>query len=227
MVRLVRLLRWTITPIGPKTWDWAVWATGGVTLLATAVYLLIPQAGELVVFFTMMFLTSGPMSTFLPAASEPILMAFGRLYPPLVLAVVGTAAIIGIECLNYRLFGAVLHSRALEAVRVTKATRTVLGWYRVWPFGTVVVCALTPAPFWLARCCAALERYPAPRFLLATAAGRFPRLWLIALAGTVMPFAPSQIFAGGMVVVVLAMAVGLLRRQWVRAVPAPVLVDGG
>ena len=46
----------------------------------------------------------GPVSPFLPAAYEPVLMHYGTLYPPLVVAGIGTVANLVVEALNYVLY---------------------------------------------------------------------------------------------------------------------------
>jgi membrane protein YqaA with SNARE-associated domain len=160
-----------------------------------------------------MFLTSGPFSTFLPSASEPILMAFGKLHSPLLLALIGVSAIALVEWLNYRVFGAVLMARQMEKVRSAGMTRWVMAGFTVLPFPTIVVAALTPIPFWLARCCAVISGYPMPRFILGTAIGRFPRIWLIATIGTFLPVTGATILLVGGVIVLAAGAVVVAQRR--------------
>lgn len=175
---------------------------------------LLPGSAELTVFAWVMFLTSGPFSTFWPSASEPMLLAFGQLYAPFLLALIGVAAIALVEWLNYRVFGAVLLARRLEKVRSARLTRWVMKWFAVLPFTTVVIAALTPIPFWLVRCCAVLAHYPMPRFILATALGRFPRLWLIAAMGSLLPVSTATILTvGGLVVLGAGAAAAMSRRR--------------
>lgn len=181
--------------------------------MSVAVWWLLPGADELAAFAWLMFFTSGPTSTFLPSASEPILMAFGKLYPPLLLAVIGVAAIALVEWVNYRVFGAVLLARKMERVRSAKVTRGIKACFDVQPFSTVVIAAFTPIPFWVARCCAVISLYPMQRFIVATALGRFPRIWLIATVGTLLPFSSSAILAGGGVVILGAGAAAAVTRR--------------
>jgi membrane protein YqaA with SNARE-associated domain len=181
--------------------------------VSLAVWWAFPGCEELAAFAWLMFFTSGPTSTFLPSASEPILMAFGKLYPPLLLATIGVAAIALVEWINYRVFGAVLLARRLERVRSARFTRRLMTWFDVQPFATVVIAALTPIPFWIARCCAVISRYPMPRFIAATALGRFPRIWLIATVGTLLPFTSSAILAGGGVLILVAATAAAVGRR--------------
>jgi hypothetical protein len=68
-------------PIAPKAWNALLYCCGGAAAACVGAYLLVPSVSELAVFASLMFFTSGPFSTFLPAASEPILVAFGKLHP--------------------------------------------------------------------------------------------------------------------------------------------------
>ncbi len=208
-------------PVLDRSWDRLLYCCGGAALLSFTVWWLFPQSEELAVFAWLMFLTSGPTSTFLPSASEPILMAFGKLYSPLVLALIGVTAIALVEWLNYRVFGTVLLARRAEKVRTARITRWLMRWFGVLPFPTVVFAAFTPVPFWLARCCAVIARYPMPRFILATAIGRFPRVWLIATVGSVLPVTSATILTVGFAAVLVAGAVGVARRRRTRAAAMP------
>jgi membrane protein YqaA with SNARE-associated domain len=208
-----------------RSWDRLLYCCGGAALLSLTVWCLFPRSEELALFAWLMFLTSGPTSTFLPSASEPILMAFGKLYSPLLLALIGVAAIALVEWLNYRVFGAVLLARRMDKVRTARITRWLMACFGVLPFTTVMIAAFTPIPFWLARCCAVLSHYPMPRFILATAIGRFPRVWLIATVGTLLPVTSATILTVGGVVVLVAGAVAVARRRKSTTAVAPTTAE--
>lgn len=207
-------LRWLVhVPVLDQSWDAILYVcaiTGVATALACAVF---PRITELAVFGWLMFLASGPTATFLPSASEPLLMAFGRLYPPLLLAVVGTLGVALVELVNYRVFGAVMLAQHLAPVRSARLTRRLASWFAAQPFATTVVAALTPIPFWVARICAVLSGYPMGRFIAGTALGRFPRIWFFAFVGTALPVSTSAILVGGAVVVLGAAVVAARRRS--------------
>jgi uncharacterized membrane protein YdjX (TVP38/TMEM64 family) len=100
--------------------------------------------------------------------------------------------------------------------------RRAVRWFGVQPFWTVVLCAFTPIPFWMARTCAVVVHYPLARFALATVIGRFPRMYLWALLGSAVPFSVPQIAITGAIVVVLLAAVAAQRgRRLSRAGMAP------
>lgn len=138
----------------------------------------------------------GPASPFLPAAFEPVLLAYGRLYPPLVVALVGAAASIVAEALNYSGYAWLVHNRRLGRVREVSAGVTRI--FRRTPFLACVVVASTPLPDWSVRVLGALARYPARRYLLAFAVGRVPKFWLIATVGQAL-----QVSRGAVVALVL------------------------
>ena len=167
---------------------------------------------------------NGPLGVFLPATYEPILMLFGRLYPPVLVGVVGIAGTLYIEFLNYYLYRRVLDSNLLRGLRESVVVRRVVPLFRRAPFFTVWLCSWSPLPYWAVRVLGPLAEYPVRRYLLATFLGRFPRLWFFAALGAV-PI-PTQwlvvITLGAIVLVVLAFlgrpAVTAVRRalSWTR-----------
>lgn len=197
--------------VAPDAWDGLLWASGLVAALGIVLASFVPQASELAVFFSLTLLTNGPHSIVLPVAYEPIVMIFGRLYPPMVIAALGTLGQILVEHVNYRVYGAALRSRLLAGMGTSRWVRRVVSWFRAQPFFTVCMCALTPVPFWAARICASLDGYPLGRYLAATAVGRFPRLWFYAAVATALPVGTDLIVVGG-IVVALPFAVVM----WVR-----------
>jgi uncharacterized membrane protein YdjX (TVP38/TMEM64 family) len=217
--------------IAPPQWDRMLHCCGAAAAVCIGVYLLAPSAADLVAFVAIMFVTNGPTGTFLPSASEPILLAYGKLYSPFLLACVGSAGVALAEWVNYRLFDVVLHARQLESVRASRITKRVTAWYRVSPAGTVALCALTPIPFVIARACSVLTGYPFGRHLAATVVGRFPRMWLVALAGTAMPFHPAQMMLAGLVVALMGATAAWHARSGRRLIaqplPSPVPVVTG
>lgn len=125
----------------------------------------------------------GPLSPLLPAAYEPVLMMFGRMYPSLLVAAVGTAANAYIEFVNYRMFAAMdrlaLYRRLTAHPLFARATR----WFARRPFLTTWLFAWSPLPDWIVRLLAPAARYDVRRYLLALALGRLPRFWVIAALG--------------------------------------------
>jgi len=203
--------------VADPSWDPLLWTSGGVALLGIMTASFVPLASDLAVFFSLTLLTNGPHSMFLPVGYEPILMVFARLYHPLLIAAIGTAGAVMVEAVNYRLFGAALHSQVLLRARQAEGTQRVVRWFCVRPFFAVFICALTPVPFWLARIAGAIAKYSPRRFLFATALGRFPRNLFYALVATVIPLTSHQILAGGLALTVVLAAVLAARRGTARS----------
>jgi uncharacterized membrane protein YdjX (TVP38/TMEM64 family) len=198
--------------VAPPSWDLLLRSCAVAAVAATLVSLLFPGVSDLAVYFTLMLICCGPTSAFLPAASEPVLIAFGQLYSPLLIAGIGIVAIVLVEFLNYSVFDAILHSEKLTKLRDAGIVQLVVRWFNAQPFATVAVAALTPIPFWIARTCAVLSRYSVFRYMCATAMGRFVRIFLIAALGSALPLTTGQIAAAGATAMALIVAVVLLRR---------------
>lgn len=162
-----------------------------------------PPLGDLLALLVLTIVAKGPQSFLVPFAYEPIVIAYGRLHPPLLVAAVAALGTVTMEWVNYHFFRTVIESPAC-----TGATRspTALRIARVFgrqPFLTVALGALLPLPFGLVRIAALLARYPARRHLAATAVGRFPRYWLYAAVGAALPLPPGPVLAVGLLAAVL------------------------
>ena len=149
---------------------------------------------------------SGPISVVLPAAFEPMLMVAGRLYPPLLVALVAVAGNLYMDYINYHLYGAALHHPRLERARNSRLVQRLLALFQRRPFFAVWLCSWSPIPYWIVAALAPLSRYPMTKFLLATLLGRFPRVWFFAAIGLVVPVDTRTL----VLYVVAAIAVGLV-----------------
>jgi len=168
---------------GSRLDDLILRAIAAVVVLGILGLLLDPTVAALTPFVLYTLLTNGPYSAVLPAAYEPALLLYGQLFSPLLIAALGTLALVFIEWVNYHLYG---RARDTHTVRNLTAGRWAQGLTRMFewrPFLAIVFCALGVVPYWIARCLSVLSRYPLWRHLTATALGRFPRLWAIAALG--------------------------------------------
>jgi uncharacterized membrane protein YdjX (TVP38/TMEM64 family) len=181
---LMVIPRALLTRRGTPAWDGLIRMSGGIALAGIPLVVVLPELGGLVAFALVSVWVHGPASPFLPATYEPILMLFGRLYSPILLGLIGTAANLVAEYLNYQLFRELLARRALD--RMTKDPRLlrVVGLFNLRPFLVTWFVSWSPFPDWTIRILAPLSGYPIRRWLLAMALGRFPRFWLIAWLGT-------------------------------------------
>ena len=165
---------------GDAVWDGIVRGSGATALLAIPLVFLRPASGPLVAFVLVTIWVNGPIAPFLPAAYEPILMMYGRLYPPLLIAFLGVLGTIYVE---YRLYSRMLHANALTGVRESRVVRRLGSLFERAPFLTVWLCSWSLLPYWSVRFLSPLTGFPVSRHLLATLLGRFPRLWFFAALG--------------------------------------------
>lgn len=170
-------------PRGNRTWDGVVRGTGLLGLLAIPLVLSVPETGPLTGFVLVTIWVNGPIAPFLPATYEPILMIFGRLFRPLLIASLGIAGTLYVEFLNYHLYRKVLELDAAEELREHRLTRKVVELFQRMPFFTVWLCSWSILPYWAVRFLSPLAGYPVGKQLLATFLGRFPRLWFFAALG--------------------------------------------
>jgi len=206
-----RILRGLLCPRGSLEWDAAIRGTAVMALVAIPALLWLPRAGELTVFMLATIWCHGPLSPLLPATFEPVLMFFGRLYHPMVIAVLGTVGNVYIEYFNYRLYGGVLRLDALQRMNGAVGRGRLMRWFEWSPFFAVWFGTVTPIPDWLGRIVASVAEYPQGRYLLAFALGRFPRFLLFASLGAWLSLNSRVVLLFGGGSIVLAGAVALVK----------------
>lgn len=189
--------------VAPREWDSLLWGCGIVALTGIVLSAFVPAASELAVLFSTTLLANGPYGAFIPAAQETIVIVFSRLYHPAMVALVATVSATLAEYLNYKLFGAAVHSDYLSGVRHLGAVRRIVTWFDIQPFVTVFVTALVPIPFVLTRLVATAARYPTCKFLTANALARFPRFWLYGSLGVLIPLSTGGLVIAGIAVSVI------------------------
>lgn len=199
-------------PRGNRTWDGVVRGTGLVGLLAIPLVGLRPETGPLTGFLLVTIWVNGPIAPFLPATYEPILMIFGRLYPPVLVGAVGIVGTIYVEFLNYHLYRKVLELDAAEGLREHRTTRKVVELFDRMPFFTVWLCSWSILPYWAVRFLSPLAGYPVGKQLLATFLGRFPRLWFFAALGTWWDIDTRWLIWATVAGIVLGLGIWLYRR---------------
>lgn len=192
---------------GNLAWDGLLRASGVLALLAIPATLRLPDFGALTGFVLVTMWLNGPLAPFFPASYEPVLMLYGRLYSPLLVATCGTAATLYIEYLNYYLYRRLLHTRALEPLRQSTMVRWIIKIFQRSPFFAVWLCAWSPLPYWSVRFLSPVSGFPVSKHLWATLLGRFPRLWFFASLGLWWHASPSLLLAISVGSVVLAVAV--------------------
>jgi uncharacterized membrane protein YdjX (TVP38/TMEM64 family) len=125
----------------------------------------------------------GPLSPFLPATFEPILLLYGQHHAPIIVAFVAALTSIGAEYINYYIYRRVLSCESLGRLMRSDSARPLTVLFARHPFLAVWVTAWSPLPDWAARVLACHSRYSVRRYLSALLLGRLPKFWLIAQAG--------------------------------------------
>lgn len=170
-------------PRGDVVWDGMVRGTGIVGLVTIGAMALVPLTVPLVGFVVVTVWLNSPVGVFLPAMYEPVLMLFGRMYPPLLIGFLGTLGTVYVEYLNYRLHGRVLALKRFQGFTNGRTAKLVSVWFSKAPFFTIWLVSISPLPYWLVRILSPLARYPVGKHLVATFLGRFPKLWFFAALG--------------------------------------------
>lgn len=203
-----------------------LYVSAAVALAGIVCGLFVQPASELAMFVSLTLIINGPYSPLLPAGYEPVVMTYGQLYAPLLIAAIGVAGQLAVEYVNYRLYDAALHSSTLQRLRSGRLARWMVAAFNASPFAAVAVTAFLPLPFWVVRIAAPLARYPMRRYLTAMAIGRVPRLWFYAALGTIVPLSGTTILLAGLIGgVILAIPIALQGR--VGRAPAHVPVVAG
>lgn len=198
---------------GSSTDDLMLRAVGGVVVLGTLLSLVDPTAAALTPFVLYTLLVNGPYSAVLPAAYEPVLLLYGQLFPPLLIGVLGTIATVFIEWVNYHLYRLARDTRTFQHLTGGRWVQRLTRLFTRLPFLAIVVCALGLVPYSVARCLSVLSCYPVGRHLLATAVGRFPRLWVIAALGAPLALPRSFLLGAVLFAIAFAAAAWLLGRR--------------
>jgi membrane protein YqaA with SNARE-associated domain len=206
-----RIARGLVARRGSLEWDAAIRGTGLLALAAIPALLWLPRAGDLAVFMLATIWCHGPLSPLLPATFEPILMHFGRLYHPMVIALLGTVGNMYIEYFNYRLYGGVLRLEALERMNGAVGRGRLMRWFEWSPFFAVWFGTVTPIPDWLGRIVASVAEYPQGRYLLAFGLGRFPRFLLFASLGAWLTLSTPIVVVATVGTLAVAAAVALFK----------------
>lgn len=179
--------------------------------LAVPLVLGLPQAGGLGTFALFTLWCNGPWSPMLPAFYEPVLLATGRTHGALPVALVGTGATLAVEWANYYVHAAAIGSRRFTGLREHRATTWLAERFARRPFFYVWLCAWSPLPYWPVRTLSPLAGLSAAKHLLATAIGRFPRLWFIAAVGAL--FQPPVWVLAVITLAPLVIAIAAWHRQ--------------
>jgi uncharacterized membrane protein YdjX (TVP38/TMEM64 family) len=198
---------------GTREWDVVLRATGVLALLAIYPATRWPSIAGLLGFLCLTLFVSGPISVVVPAAFEPMLMVAGRLYPPLIVALVAVAGNLYMDYVNYHLYGAALRHPRLERARNSRIVQRLLALFQRRPFFAVWLCSWSPIPYWIVATLAPLSRYPMRKFLFATFLGRGPRVWFFAALGLVVPVATRTLITYVLAAITVGVVIAMYQRH--------------
>jgi len=168
---------------GNPGWDAVLRATAVVGLVAIPIVEWVPQAAPLIPLALTTLWMRGPLSAFIPAGLEPVLMLYGRLYPAWLVTLVAAAASAYAEILSLHLVRGVMDLSALGKVRLGVNGSRLMRLFRRRPALAIAVAAVSPIPDWITRTLAAVSRYPAARYVTWDTLGRLPKLFIPAALG--------------------------------------------
>lgn len=120
------------------------------------------------------------------APHEPVLVYFGKFYPPLTVALVAIAGTLIAETLNYSVFKFVTDTGTFNKIRNRKTVTKIVELFNKAPFIALIVAGFTPVPFYPFRFLAVLAHFPLTKYILAIFLARTPRFYLLALIGYVI-----------------------------------------
>ena len=147
-------------------------------LLCGAVVLYDPRYSQLAIY-ALYAIPAHLLISFLP--HEPALWIAARLYPAMVVALVGTSATLVAIVLDYWLIGwLVNHHLVKPVVQESRWFTFASRWFRKAPALLIAGSALAPVPFYPVKIMAIAADYPLRRFIAALIVGRLPRFYFLA-----------------------------------------------
>lgn len=162
------------------------------------------EAGKFGTFVVTTLWVHGPWSPLLPAAYEPVLMLFGKLYPPWLIAVTGATLSCLVEWINYRVYDWFSDLKRLERLKEKATSGRFVRLFRKEPFLVVWIFAWSPLPDWAARIMGVVAGYPVSKYVLAFWLGRLPKFFFLAWLGQKLPLTAMQLT----VIAIVTVAVG-------------------
>jgi len=141
---------------------------------------------------------------------EPVLLYFGKFYPPLIVALVAIPSTLLTEMLNYSAFKYITDLRIFTRLREKKAVQKTIRFFNKAPFWTLWVAGITPIPFYPLRFLVVLARYPMIKYISAVFLSRFPRFIFLAYVGYKIQI-PDYLLIALFVILIAAANISILR----------------
>lgn len=161
-------------------------ATAVLALVAVPLLVLVPGAAKLVPLALSTLWMRGPFAGFIPIGLEPVLMAYGTIYPPWLVTVVAAAASAYAEFVSQHMMRGVVALPRLDRLAGRCRNSRVMQLFNRRPALAIAVTALSPIPDCITRTLAALSRYSIARYVTADTVGRLPKLFIPAAVGAAL-----------------------------------------
>ena len=170
-----------------RTWQLGTVLFAAFGLIALAAWLLLPSHQSLV----WLWIYTAVSNFFIPwLPHEPMVLLYGTLYDPWLVALVAGIATVWIEFFNYQLLKPLLNVSRIKKLTAKRLYQKVEHWFRKVPFFALVFAGASPVPYAPFRVFAVNSGYPLDRYLLAVFIGRTPRYYLLALTGAAIRLPP-------------------------------------
>lgn len=177
-------------------------------ILASLVHLLTSFVQRPIGYFVVMI----PVQTVLSQPLEPATMIIAKVAPPWEIALLGAGAASVAAVFDYFFVRRVFRIAALDRLRAHRLFSRAEAVAKVAPFLTIFLFAALPLPFAIVRVMMPLTGYPLPKYMAATALGRLPRFYVLALFGQLFDI-PSWVLGVILIGALVLAGLGALFRR--------------
>jgi len=131
-----------------------------------------------------LFLYTISANSFIPFPHEPAVIYYGKLFPPLTVAVVCGIATCLSAWIDIMVLGTFFtHEKIIEFKEKSRVYKIAEHFFNKTPFWTMVFAGFTPVPFYPFRLIGILSGYIRWKYVLSTFIGRLPRYYILAWLG--------------------------------------------
>jgi len=167
----------------PDRWTKFILLAGPFILLASIVAVVSPGYR----FLGLLFLWTIVSNNVIPMPYEPVMVAMGAFYHPLLASTVAACGNIVAGFIDYEAIRYAFRLESLKRVKESAVYRGAVYYFLKAPFLSLVVAAFAPfIPFYLFRVLSPTSGYPLKRYMLAVFIGRLPRYYLFAYLGAAL-----------------------------------------
>lgn len=206
------------SPLEPPIWRrLAAYLTLAVVAGVSGLTFILAPHYRALVAYGLYAIPAHLLISFLP--NEPALLYVAKLYPPALVASVGTAACAATGILDFWLIGRVVsHGLVRSRLGGSRIYQIAQRIFKKAPFLLIVGSALAPVPFYPVKILAIASGYSLVWFVVAVVVGRWPRFYLLAIGGRQVQAPNSWLLAAGIVLEAL-IVFGIWRTR--RGSPTP------